>query len=828
MLFASCVFPHFRAFATELHRGPAAGIALALALTLAGRAAAGGFAAGVTTSCTTASNPRAVLTGDLNGDGILDMVANSSSGAGVEVHLGTGNGAFSPGPGFPANPGGVPVLGDFNLDGNLDVVIPIASPISAVVVYNGAGDGSFEAAGSMGNVTAAEFLAAGDFNGDGKLDLASCGSTTTSNGFVRVFLNTTVVPGGLAQFSVNADVAVGAQPRGIAVGTNLFGTDRLDLVTANLSGSITLLKNDGTGHFGNRLDVATQKSCYAVGVHMLWQDDVPNQHSRPQIVTANRDSASATLLRYNPNTNAWGTRKYATAADPRSVSFGDTDGNLNPDVVIACFSSSVVSILSPRFDGTPDLLAPHVDVPAGGQPRSASVVNLDGDMKPDLLVAVSGPSQVNWIHGAPKVGWALGDTIPGFSARDQFGDTFSSSSLAGKWTFLDFCSNWCVPCRQYMGPTTQSVWLDWYRHPSVTFEYVTALIDGNTPGVASTRDDAIEWSKSYGIFRPVLHSGDLPGGGARAASMDAETFFTPTLRLIDPAGRVVWLGIGAVLDTTISRLVANANGVAIPSNQTPKIHEGEITVTYGAQQASSPYLEGADPEWMFPFFDISGFGENFVSNLGMVRHPDLSENWLLTFMFWDYAGWYGTLPTANDWQFTLKLHLDGERTLPPGTMATVVATDTFGVDHTLPTPVAVNWSNGTLTFGAIPHAQLAALPPLRLLSLSHSMQAVWVASVGDGPATTSLALRTPSPNPARSTSRLAWSQPRAGHARLDVFDVNGRHVRTVANGFRHAGAHAESWNLADAQGSRIGAGLYFLRLAVDGESAVTRRITVVR
>ena len=804
-----------------------AGLALALVLGVAGESFAGGFAAGTTTNFTTAAGPRAVVTGDLNGDGILDMVANGAGGSGVSVYLGTGNGTFTSVPGFAANAGGVPVLGDFNLDGKLDVAIPLTA-LGAVQFYNGVGDGSFTAGNTVGNIANAEFLAAGDFNGDGKLDLASCGNTTTSNGFVRVFLNTTSSPGAFETFSTNADVAVAAQPRGIAAGTNLFGTDRLDLVTANQSaGSISLLKNDGTGHFGNRLDVATQKSCYAIGVQMLWEDDVPAQHPRPQIVTANKDSAAVSFVRYNPNTSAWGVQKYATAADPRFVSFGDTDGNLNPDVVVTCFASNVVSILSPNNDGTPNVLKPHVDIAAGSHPWSACVVNFDGDPKPDLLVAVSGNNRVSWIHGAPKVGWALGDTIPGFSARDQYGDTFSSSSLAGKWTLLDFCSNWCVPCRIYMAPATQSLWLQWYRHPSVTFEYVTALIDGNTPGTASTRDDAIEWSKQYGIFRPVLHSSDLPGAGVRVASQDAETFFTPTVRLIDPSGRVAWIGAGAVLDTTISRLVANANGVPIPSNQIPTVYDGTETVTYGGQQVSSPYLPGSDPDWMFPFY-VSGFGENFASNFAMVRHPDLSEDWLVTFLYWDYAGLYGPLPTANDWQFTLHLTLDGDRMLPPGTTATVVATDTFGVDHPLPTPVTVSWANNTLTFGAIPKAQLAALPPIRLLRLATSAQALWVAGVDDGPVANTLALRTPSPNPARSASRLAWSQPRAGVARLDVFDLNGRHVRTVANGFQTAGMHAESWNLSDEGGARVGAGLYFLRLSVAGEPARTARITVVR
>jgi thiol-disulfide isomerase/thioredoxin len=474
-------------------------------------------------------------------------------------------------------------------------------------------------------------------------------------------------------------------------------------------------------------------------------------------------------------------------------------------------------------------LKPHVDIPVGSHPWSACVVNFDADMKPDLLVAVTGNTRISWVHGAPKMGWALGDTIPAFAAKNQYDETYSQSSMLGKWTLLDFCSSWCLPCRQYMAPVTQDAWLDWYRHPSVSFEYVTALIDGNVPGTASTRQDAIDWSQEYGIFRPVLHSGDLPGAGARVAAQDAENYWTPTTRLIDPAGRVVWMGTGAVAETTIARLVANAAGVAIPLTEMAAFYSGTETVTYGAQQVSVP----SDPSSGFTWpYAVTGFGENFTSDLFMMRHAEtLTEDWLLNLIYYPLDAVHGSFPTANSWQITVSnLQLDpGARILPPGTMATVVATDTFGVDHVLPAPVSVSWAGGALTFGAIPSAALAALPPIRMLALSLTMQTPgWVAGVDDGPIAAELAMRTPSPNPAQSTSRIAWSQPRAAAARLEVYDVRGARIRTLANGVEAAGAHAATWNLADASGARVGAGLYFVRLSVAGENARVQRVTVVR
>ena len=80
---------------------------LVLALALAFRAcptAAGGFAPGAITSFTTVNNPRAVATGDVNADGILDMVVPSSTGSGIAVFRGLGAAPSRPPRTSPATP----------------------------------------------------------------------------------------------------------------------------------------------------------------------------------------------------------------------------------------------------------------------------------------------------------------------------------------------------------------------------------------------------------------------------------------------------------------------------------------------------------------------------------------------------------------------------------------------------------------------------------------------------------------------------------------------------------------------------------------------------
>lgn len=81
-------------------------------------------------------------------------------------------------------------------------------------------------------------------------------------------------------------------------------------------------------------------------------------------------------------------------------------------------------------------------------------------------------------------------------------------------------------------------------------------------------------------------------------------------------------------------------------------------------------------------------------------------------------------------------------------------------------------------------------------------------------------LAAPAPNPSRGPVALRFALPRAMPARLDVLDVAGRRVATLADGLHTAGEHAVSW-----RGGGARAGVYFARLSTP-EGAVTR--TVVR
>jgi hypothetical protein len=83
------------------------------------------------------------------------------------------------------------------------------------------------------------------------------------------------------------------------------------------------------------------------------------------------------------------------------------------------------------------------------------------------------------------------------------------------------------------------------------------------------------------------------------------------------------------------------------------------------------------------------------------------------------------------------------------------------------------------------------------------------------------------PNPLHGEgTRIGFSLPVAGHARLEVFSVGGQRVRTVADGTFAAGPNSVAWDGRDDRGNAVRAGTYFYRLTAPGHSAVKRMVVL--
>jgi large repetitive protein len=199
--------------------------------------------------------------GDFNQDGHLDLVAGydwaygEREGGIIGVLLGNGDGTFQA-PVLIAGGGRPLAVGDYNGDGKLDIasVDGIATLDSSgqylghLYIYLGNGDGTFQAPIAYATVTTEGaglgFLAAGDFNSDGKLDLAL---TNYPLGTVSVYLGN-----GDGTFQPPVDYPTCSYPMHV-VARDFAGQGKLDLAMTcafswgGLSALVTLLGNgDGT------------------------------------------------------------------------------------------------------------------------------------------------------------------------------------------------------------------------------------------------------------------------------------------------------------------------------------------------------------------------------------------------------------------------------------------------------------------------------------------------------------------------------------------------------------------------------------------------------
>jgi len=109
----------------------------------------------------------------------------------------------------------------------------------------------------------------------------------------------------------------------------------------------------------------------------------------------------------------------------------------------------------------------------------------------------------------------------------------------------------------------------------------------------------------------------------------------------------------------------------------------------------------------------------------------------------------------------------------------------------------------------------------------HSFFAKNSASVGDHASNRALVLRVTSPNPARNLASLVLELPQRGEARLELFDLSGRLVRTLASGELEAGSHAYLWDGRNDAGQSAGAGLYFARATAGGQT-LTQKVMLMK
>jgi hypothetical protein len=340
-------------------------------------------------SLSSAASAADIVAGDLDRDGWLDLVVASGSAAQVVVHRGA-VGGFGGGTPFPvlAVPSRV-ALADFDRDGMLDLVV-VSTASHRILVFGGLGNLSFATtpvadlslAGSPGPQAAVP----GDFTGDGWLDLAVAEYNT---GGVDLFVGNDT-----GTLTAGPSTTLGTGPRDLFAG-DVDRDGKLDLVVAQATTSDVLVllgQGDGTFQQATPVDVGAAPARVALG-------DLDRDGAGDLVVL----DGTGRVVAFEGGGTApavFGLTAYvaAAASGPLSgLALGDFTSDARPDVVTTRTATNEAVLVADQ-SGSPCVrssfaAAPRSYTVADG-PVSAAAADFDGDGRVDLAVATTNDSFV--------------------------------------------------------------------------------------------------------------------------------------------------------------------------------------------------------------------------------------------------------------------------------------------------------------------------------------------------------------------------------------------------------------------------------------------------
>ncbi|MBS1793564.1 MAG: VCBS repeat-containing protein [Acidobacteria bacterium] len=351
------------------------------------------------------SRPGSVVITDLTADGKPEIALANMMAETITVLRNTSSGTGSISLAAPVNfdTGYAPnfmVGSDFDGDGKVDLATSNYNGNTVSVLRNNGSGGtvSFESRREFGVGRLAASLASSDFDGDGRIDLAVTNSKT---GGVS-FLKNKSIAAGFIQFNARPEFGIGAFGKNpFSIAASDFDNDgKKDLLTANNSNSISILRNVGTNagivKFSQNIDFPA-----AGGASPYWGEarDLDGD-GKNDVVIANSNLSSISVFR---NTSAGlGSINFAARIDfavgggPRFVTTGDFDNDGKFDVAVVNYSSNSVSILrnTGSGPGTISLAAPIV-LTVNSNPTFLAVTDLDGDGKADIVVANNSSTNIS-------------------------------------------------------------------------------------------------------------------------------------------------------------------------------------------------------------------------------------------------------------------------------------------------------------------------------------------------------------------------------------------------------------------------------------------------
>jgi hypothetical protein len=276
-------------------------------------------------------NPYAIIHGDFNGDGKQDLATADQYSSQASILLGNGDGTFGAHEEYSSATGGAPVAlatGDLNGDGKLDLVL-VNYKTNNVSVLLGNGDGTFKTHVEYATGNGPLGVAIGDLNGDGKLDMVVANSIDNT---VSVLLGN-----GDGTFQTAVPYATANTPTCVVVG-NFGTTDTLDVAIATSGGLASVLLGNGNGTLQNKVNYTIGLGAVAIAAADL------TSSGKLSLITANETDNTTSVLVSNGNGTFKAQSVFPTNGAPVGLAIGDFNQNGKLDIAAVDNTGNFVSV----------------------------------------------------------------------------------------------------------------------------------------------------------------------------------------------------------------------------------------------------------------------------------------------------------------------------------------------------------------------------------------------------------------------------------------------------------------------------------------------------